>query len=337
MRSNVLGEGDQSKGSNPQRLQNDYCDMSLVLTELSEAGVAMAADSAISYIANGQIKRQVMWVKLLKVPRISAGVSYWGNIGRVTADRFDEWLESKISKGDYRDLRTFADWLAAELNIATGQRLIQNNEAVGLHIAGITTWSDGKARPTFYHVHNGHLKAEVSISSSKGKTVMSTGTISYPTGSLNTMQLSQIVLASAEADTHVTYKIIAQPRDLFSVNPDFAQPSRSFSDADSALEKGYLTHNGDFVPFVGVSSALRMATAAVAQFGPRKDGSSANKIGPHVGDLYRQLRHVIDLYRANKMPRIIDGEVSTLGIRMDGSYLDDVEFKKSDALQIPPI
>jgi hypothetical protein len=227
--------------------------------------------------------------------------------------------------------------LAAELNIAAGEKLIQYNEAVGLHVAGITTWTDGKARPTFYHVHNGHLEAEVSIRNSKGTTVMSTGTISYPTGSLLTTQLSPMVLAAAEADTRVTYEIKAQPRGRFVVNPDFSETGRSCSDADSALARGYLTHNGDFVPFVGVSSALRMANAAVAQFGPRQDGSSDNKIGPHVGDLYRQLRHVIDLYRANRIPRIIDGEVSTLGIRMDGSYLDDVEFKKSDALQIPPL
>jgi len=54
--------------------------MTLILTQLSQAGIAMAADSAISFLVNGKLatKEQQNWNKLLRVPRIKAGISYWG-------------------------------------------------------------------------------------------------------------------------------------------------------------------------------------------------------------------------------------------------------------------
>jgi hypothetical protein len=72
--------------------------MTLILTELSGAGIAMVADSAISIWKGGKIstKDQQQWTKLLPAPHIGAGVSYWGAIGEITNNRrFDEWLEKK--------------------------------------------------------------------------------------------------------------------------------------------------------------------------------------------------------------------------------------------------
>ena len=58
--------------------------MTLVLTQVSNAGIAMVADSAISRMVGGRIVRSdEEWEKLLWVPRIKAGVSYWGFIGKV--------------------------------------------------------------------------------------------------------------------------------------------------------------------------------------------------------------------------------------------------------------
>jgi hypothetical protein len=83
--------------------------MTLILTELSNAGIAMAADSAISMLINGKIvtKDQRHWTKLLRVPRIKAGISYWGSIGLIHKGRFDEWLEQKIQNGSYRPDRRY--------------------------------------------------------------------------------------------------------------------------------------------------------------------------------------------------------------------------------------
>jgi hypothetical protein len=61
--------------------------MSLILTEISNAGIAMVADPAISMLNPVTHKveaHQKDWLKLLKVQRINAAVSYWGNIGAVT-------------------------------------------------------------------------------------------------------------------------------------------------------------------------------------------------------------------------------------------------------------
>jgi hypothetical protein len=59
--------------------------MSLLLADLSEAGIAMVADSAINTLVNGRISTvdQVEWEQLLKVERIRGGISYWGSIGYI--------------------------------------------------------------------------------------------------------------------------------------------------------------------------------------------------------------------------------------------------------------
>jgi hypothetical protein len=60
--------------------------MTLLLTECSTFGVAMAADSAITKIdANGSIVEvdQTEWRKVLRAPKIIAAVGYWGFVGKI--------------------------------------------------------------------------------------------------------------------------------------------------------------------------------------------------------------------------------------------------------------
>jgi hypothetical protein len=124
--------------------------MTLVLTEVSQAGIAMVADSAISPLRKGLIvtRDQQQWKKLLKVRRIQAGVSYWGGIGYITRERFDEWLERKIEQGTYKDLASFADYLATEMNNAARGKPIP--QPAGIHVAGLHSWPDGSRRPSFF-------------------------------------------------------------------------------------------------------------------------------------------------------------------------------------------
>jgi hypothetical protein len=77
--------------------------MTLVLTELSDAGIAMAADSAITRLSHGRIIEidQQGGRKLLRVPRVNAAVSYWGSIGAVTRVQFDNWLQRVIDTEAY--------------------------------------------------------------------------------------------------------------------------------------------------------------------------------------------------------------------------------------------
>ena len=144
--------------------------MTLVITEVSKVGIAMAADSAISYGFDTQgrpIERQQKhWEKLVRVPAIKAAVSYWGVIGRVHR-QFNLWLKRVIDdgwqRGNYNDLETFADYLADVMNKACGGKPLSKDEYVGIHVAGYSNWSDGEKRPVFYHVHNGHLHIEIHV------------------------------------------------------------------------------------------------------------------------------------------------------------------------------
>ena len=68
--------------------------MTLILTELTPAGIAMAADSAITKIHQGKIIEidQQGMTKIIRVPKIRAAVSFWGMIGAVTNIAFNSTL-----------------------------------------------------------------------------------------------------------------------------------------------------------------------------------------------------------------------------------------------------
>ena len=91
--------------------------MTLILTELTPAGISMAADSAITKMQNGKIIEidQQGMSKILRVPKIRAAISFWGMIGAVSKNPFDQWLQSIINAENYNDLESFADILADAL------------------------------------------------------------------------------------------------------------------------------------------------------------------------------------------------------------------------------
>jgi hypothetical protein len=65
--------------------------VTLLVTECSASGVAMAADSAITkFDAKGNIVEvdQQGWRKVLRAPGIIAAVGYWGFIGKIHRGRF---------------------------------------------------------------------------------------------------------------------------------------------------------------------------------------------------------------------------------------------------------
>lgn len=193
--------------------------MTLVLTELSNAGIAMAADSAITKLKNRTIIEidQKGWKKLLKVSKIKASISYWGMIGAITNQQFDNWLQNVIDTGDYHDLDSFADHLVSKLNTACKNKPLQNGCDVGIHLAGYNKWSDNKVRPFFYHIHNGHGRILLNEKSdSNGKLL-----------SINPVWDSE-------------------PRILFEKYQDFPNPGESLKNNLTGLNIGYITRNGDF-------------------------------------------------------------------------------------------
>jgi hypothetical protein len=272
--------------------------MTLILTELSQAGIAMAADSAISMSVNGKLvtKGQKHWKKLLKVPRIKAGISYWGDVGRLIGkkDRFDEWLERKIQNRCYTDLRSFADYLAYEMNLAIGNKPLGNDQQVGIHVAGFQPWADGVSRPTFYHIHNGHSHPEIRQRSANinGQTVV--------------------------LETIVNWKF--SPRELFTTHDDFSPESRK-ADALPALPGSYLTQNGDYVGFHIIFANLRPLIAILNTMPEFSILTKPNELGTRVGFLKNLIEITISIYKCSSMPKSIGGKVLALGIRADGSYV----------------
>lgn len=133
--------------------------MTLVLTEISEYGIIMGADSAVTSQTTspgGQVGRRVLTGvrKLFPIPYFQAGVSCWGygQIGNLDADI---WLSDFIQrhKSESQTLQDFATQLQDELN-----RIIPPTQSgqgkAGFHLAGFVSRS-GRLTTDFWHIHNG--------------------------------------------------------------------------------------------------------------------------------------------------------------------------------------
>ena len=109
--------------------------MTLVMTEVSTYGVAMAADSAVTF-PDGRV--YVGAQKLLPVPQINAGLSIWGR-GSVNKSAADTWLQNFIQNDVTNEmtLLNMAETLANRLNNEFGGPI---SDRMGIHVGGF----DGK-------------------------------------------------------------------------------------------------------------------------------------------------------------------------------------------------
>jgi len=132
--------------------------MTLIITELSEFGIAMVADSAVTYferlpseqpvprVLNGALKLQV-------IPYLNAGVSVWGH-GTLPVENAhvstDIWLRYFIQHhSGVASLDEFVDRLQIELQNIAGDL----QKPLGFHLAGYVDVDDRRL-PDFYHVRN---------------------------------------------------------------------------------------------------------------------------------------------------------------------------------------
>ena len=130
--------------------------MTLILTELSEFGIAMAADSAVTVPAkwpDGEIRYRAYTgaVKLRPVLELNAGISVWG-MGKIGDFDTDIWLGDFVRRKGSKvtSLRDFAQALQDELRNILGE----TDKRLGFHLAGYVHVGK-EMRPTFYHIHNG--------------------------------------------------------------------------------------------------------------------------------------------------------------------------------------
>ena len=130
--------------------------MTLVLTELSPLGIAMAADSAVTIqnMQTGYIRvLPSAAVKLQPIPYLNAGISCWG-LGKIENKSTDDWIMQFIDT--HRNITTLGDFaveLAASLNAVLPPNTNGDNR-IGFHLAGYEDFN-GIPLPSFYHVHDG--------------------------------------------------------------------------------------------------------------------------------------------------------------------------------------
>ena len=130
--------------------------MTLVLTELSSFGIAMAADSTVT---RTQTQTGLSYAipnaaqKLRAVPHLNAGISCWG-LGTIAGIPTDQWLSNFInSNTSLTTLQSFANELARQLNA----QVPPNTSGVsrpGFHLAAFENYN-GTPTPSFYHIHDG--------------------------------------------------------------------------------------------------------------------------------------------------------------------------------------
>lgn len=138
--------------------------MTLILTELSRFGIAMAADSAVTFqetLPEGDtIPRVLLGVrKLQPIPKLNAGISVWG-LGEIEEISTDIWLANIIrtKEEEYNSINEFAILLQNELRRHIPDIDVSRPEnqlgTIGFHLAGFVEWEE-QSTPTFYHIHNG--------------------------------------------------------------------------------------------------------------------------------------------------------------------------------------
>jgi hypothetical protein len=132
--------------------------MTLIITEISEYGIAMVADSAETRMhrlpSGSTIERVLTGVrKLQTIDYLRAGISMWGlgsiNIAN-TEIPTDVWIEDFIARhDDITSVEGFANELAHELQQSVGG--VQR--PMGLHLAGYVD-HNGQNLPAMYHIRN---------------------------------------------------------------------------------------------------------------------------------------------------------------------------------------
>lgn len=147
--------------------------MTLILTELSRMGIAMAADSALTVPLrqpDGTIGDKVYYGarKLFPVPNLTAGISYWGwgDVPQPGAkwedkeklERTELWLPKflEYNKDRYQTVSDLAILLEKELRLRIPPINIAHYPFGdgGVHLAGYESIED-KIIPVFWHIHNG--------------------------------------------------------------------------------------------------------------------------------------------------------------------------------------
>jgi hypothetical protein len=274
--------------------------VTLILTELSPVGIVMVADSAISYRGKGSRTLRTVdregWPKLLRVPRIKAAISYWGEIGRITQKQFDLWLKDKVvDSANYTDLPSLADHISGVLNEATNNKPLPDGYDIGIHVAGYHQWTDGVLRPTFFHVHNGHGEVQV------------------------IHRYQEINGKKYLTEVHPAWK--SGSRELFAKYQDFPWETNTVEQNLQMLKNTYRTRNGDYYIYSVMSQQIEAALNYIGLIPGISIPRDPNNLPQRKAVLVKVMETVIWIYANSSSQSVVGGKLSSLAIGPTGYLL----------------
>lgn len=264
--------------------------MTLILTWLFPFGIFMGADSAISYDSyitepSGRKRRRILTggIKTLWIPKIKAGISYWGegNIDDVTTD---VWLSDFVfsHQDQYNNISDFAILLQDELRKLVPE-MTEPEDSIeyrfgkrGFHLAGFIE-HEGKPLPTFYHIHNGQSETAPRIN-------------------------PRIINANYDFPPEKVLKHFSKSEFPYVRNGEFFLYTALFDNLQTAFRQfGDLLRKASGSPFIFPD---------LTKFSDRLEGCSE----------YSRfwIRLVKDVYALSNLPEIIDGDISVLSISPTG-------------------
>jgi hypothetical protein len=257
----------------------------------------MATDSAITELVGGKIKHvnEKGWPKLFYVPKIQAGLSYWGAIGALTSERFDKWIAKIIrAESEYATAAEFSQVIADRANAAALGKPLNNNDGVGFHLAAHVETHPGKIRPALWHIHNGHGQYSYTVT---------------PEGACDWGDI-----------TSVSYKWDAKQRTLFEPHRDSPNPDWSLERYDEILRDGYITRNGQFFMFVVLFDRLHDAFRFLNLTPDIRIPGRPMSIGARKGMISFYMKTIIGAYKLSNLYPSVGGKTQILYIKPNGYY-----------------
>lgn len=149
-------------------------ELTLIITELSRFGIAMAADTAetvSSVNVRGLIEDRAFFglTKLLPIPKLQAGISYWGWAKMPPSSETGVWMDWWLTVflieniNNYETIGDLVKLLEKELRkivppLSKPELELMPYGNGGIHLAGFAGEEEKKA-PCFWHIHNGVSQA----------------------------------------------------------------------------------------------------------------------------------------------------------------------------------
>jgi len=160
-------------------------------------------------------------------------------------------------------------------------------------VAGFHAWEDGERRPFFFHVHNGP-------------------------GGVSTEHVFQALPTPWFQNlVEVRTRLVAGPRTLFEVHQDFPSQNASLEENVRALQRVYITRNGDFFYYAVVWDALQRSFNYLNLI-PNFSIPREHSLGARRRLLVAALETTIRLYKCSNQSSIVGGKVSCVAIGPNG-------------------